>query len=106
MTDDKQLHSDSDRDPQLNSEITATPEFNPDHEPLDADELLDKFDKDTSKLRKLTGTLSKLVTIIAIGMSLFHLYTAGFGTLLSVRQRSLHLILAFTLGFLDRKSVV
>lgn len=96
MTDDKQLHPD--QDPQ--STHTPTPEFNPDHEPLDAEVLLDKFDKDTSKLRKLTGTVSKLVTIIAIGMSLFHLYTAGFGTLLSVRQRSLHLILAFTLGFL------
>ncbi|KAB3531610.1 TRAP transporter permease [Alkaliphilus serpentinus] len=41
-----------------------------------------------------------VISAIAIFMSLFHLYTAAFGTLLSIRQRSLHLILAFTLGFL------
>lgn len=67
---------------------------------LEVDQLLEEYDKDTSKLRKLSGPLAKIVTAIAIGMSAFHLYTAGFGTLLSVRQRSLHLILAFTLGFL------
>lgn len=94
MTDDKQLNSNED------PKLTQAPEVNPDHEPLDANELLDKYDKDTSKLRKLSGLLAKAVTVIAIGMSLFHLYTAGFGTLLSVRQRSLHLILAFTLGFM------
>lgn len=76
------------------------PHIDPDHEPLDADLLLEEYDKDASKLRKLQGLFSKAVTVIAIGMSLFHLYTAGFGTLLSIRQRSLHIILAFTLAFM------
>lgn len=75
--------------------------LHPDSEPvLEVEQLLEEFDKDTSKLRKLRGLLSKVITLIAIGMSIFHLYTAGFGTLLSVRQRSLHLILAFILGFM------
>lgn len=67
---------------------------------MDVDELLEQYDADASKSRKLTGTVGKITTIIAILMSVFHLYTAGFGTLLSVKQRSLHIIFAFTLGFL------
>lgn len=67
---------------------------------MDVDELLEEFDKDASKSRKLTGLLGKIAAIIAIAMSAFQLYTAGFGTLLSVKQRSVHIIFAFTLGFL------
>ena len=66
---------------------------------MDVDKLMEEFDADASKSRKLTGLLGKATSIIAILMSLFHLYTAGFGTLLSVKQRALHLIFAFTLGF-------
>ncbi|NLM04834.1 MAG: C4-dicarboxylate ABC transporter permease, partial [Clostridiales bacterium] len=57
---------------------------------LDVDKLLEEYDAEASKARKLTGTVGKVVAIIAILMSVFHLYTAGFGTLLSVKQRSLH----------------
>ena len=67
---------------------------------MDVDKLLEEYDADASKSRKLTGTLAKITTIIAILMSTFHLYTAGRGTLLSAKQRSLHIIFAFTLGFL------
>ena len=67
---------------------------------MDVDKLLEEYDAEASKARKLTGTVGKVVAIIAILMSLFHLYTAGFGTLLSVKQRSLHVIFAYTLGFL------
>lgn len=67
---------------------------------MDVDELMEEYDLETSKLRKLTGPLAKITTIIAIAMSIFQFYTAGFGTLLSARQRSLHIIFAFTLGFL------
>lgn len=71
-----------------------------DKEGLDVDQLMVEFDKDTSKLRKLSGLIGKGVTILAIAMSIFHLYTAGFGTLLSFKQRSLHIMFAFVLGFL------
>lgn len=67
---------------------------------MDVDELLEEYDKDTSKARKLTGIVGKIAVVVAIAMSAFQLYTAGFGTLLSVKQRSVHIIFAFTLGFL------
>lgn len=67
---------------------------------MDVDDLMEEYDLETSKLRKLTGPIGKITTLIAIVMSIFQFYTAGFGTLLSARQRSLHIIFAFTLGFL------
>lgn len=67
---------------------------------MDVDKLMEEFDKETSSLRKLKGSIGKIATIIAIAMSVFHLWTAGFGTLLSAKQRSLHIIFAFVLGFI------
>lgn len=67
---------------------------------MDVNKLMEEYDADISKSRKLTGIVGKIASILAISMSAFHLYTAGFGTLLSVKQRALHLIFAFTLGFL------
>ncbi len=64
------------------------------------EDLLEQYDLETSKLRKLTGPFALLVSVVAIAMSLFHLYTGGFGTLLAMKQRSLHLIFAMILGFL------
>lgn len=69
-------------------------------EALDVDQLMEEYDKETSKLRKLKGNVAKFGTVIAIAMASFHLYTAGFGTLLSYKQRSLHIIFAFILGLL------
>ena len=67
---------------------------------MDVDKLMEEYDMDTSRARKLSGIMGKITMLIAIGMSLFQLYTARFGTLLSARQRSLHIIFAFVLGFL------
>ena len=66
---------------------------------MDVDQLMEQYDLETSKLRKLTGKVALFITIVAILMSAFHLYTAWHGTLLAMKQRSLHLIFAFTLGF-------
>lgn len=66
---------------------------------MDVDELMEQYDLETGKLRKLTGTVAKIIAIVAILMSAFHLFTAYHGTLLAMKQRSLHLIFAFTLGF-------
>ncbi|WP_174731322.1 TRAP transporter permease [Mesobacillus harenae] len=41
-----------------------------------------------------------IVTLLAIGMSIFHVYTAGFGTLPSWEQRSIHVVWALLLIFL------
>ncbi len=67
---------------------------------MDVDQLMEEYDLDTSRLRKLKGTIGQIAMLIAIAMSVFQLATAGFGTLISARQRSLHIIFAFTLGFL------
>lgn len=69
-------------------------------EAMDVDELLETYDKETSSLRKLGGILGTIATVLAIAMSAFHFYTAGFGVLLASRQRALHIIFAFVLGFL------
>lgn len=66
-----------------------------------------------SNIRTLTGRRGLLLTGLAVAMSLFHLYTAGFGSLLVLKQRSVHLLFVLALGFLlypsgqqgDRKRV-
>jgi len=50
--------------------------------------------------RNLSGFWAVLVTVVAVGMSLFHLYTAGFGVLLAMKQRGVHLAFALFLIFL------
>ena len=69
-------------------------------EAMDVEDLLNEYDKESSKLRDLRGTLKTVSVFLAIAMSTFHLYTAYFGSLLSVRQRTAHVIFAFVLGFL------
>ncbi len=68
-------------------------------EHLKEDELLKKYDP-TTDYRKYTGIAAILVSTIAITLSLFHLYTAGFGILLALKQRAVHLGFIFTLIFL------
>src|SRR5699024_10245140 len=67
---------------------------------MDVDELMEEYDAETSKIRKLRGPIAQITTLIAIAMAVFQFYTGGFGTLVTVRQRSLHIIFAFTLGLL------
>jgi TRAP transporter 4TM/12TM fusion protein len=62
---------------------------------IDFDELMRKYDTE-ARFRSLSGWQATLVTVLAVGMSLFHLYTSGFGLLLAIKQGAVHL--AFTLG--------
>ena len=66
---------------------------------LKEDELLKRYDPSTD-YRQYTGLAAILVSTIAIVLSLFHLYTAGFGVLLALKQRAVHLGFIFTLIFL------
>lgn len=50
--------------------------------------------------RSLKGVLALLFTVLAVSLSLFHLYTAGFGTLAAVFQRGIHLTMGLVLIFL------
>lgn len=54
------------------------------------------------KDKKWNGSrvLMLIISIVAIGMSVFHIYTAGFGVLSSWSQRSIHVIWAIMLIFL------
>ena len=66
----------------------------------DVDELLQKFDKDESSKRKVVGTIGLIISIIAIAMACFHLYTSFAGTLLAVKQRAVHLCFVMVLAFM------
>lgn len=50
--------------------------------------------------RELRGGLLFIASGIAAAMSLFHLYVGGFGALVDMKQRSLHLAFALVLAFL------
>lgn len=52
-----------------------------------------------TKHRNLTGIFSIVVSVVAISMSLFHLYTAFFGVFESIIQRGTHLGFALLLSF-------
>ncbi|MBN2286309.1 MAG: TRAP transporter permease [Tissierellales bacterium] len=56
--------------------------------------------KKKSKKRQLSGTVKSMVAVIAIVMSVFHLYTAAFRALGPIQQRSIHLIFVLTLIFI------
>lgn len=64
---------------------------------VDTSKIVEEFQTE-SRFRRYTGLWAKVVSIIAITMSAFHLYTAGFGTLEAMKQRSVHL--AFVLGLI------
>ncbi len=63
------------------------------------EDILRKFDKE-SDFRVMTGLGAKLIAAIAITFSLFQLYTAIFGVLDAMIQRSIHLSFGFCLIFL------
>jgi TRAP transporter 4TM/12TM fusion protein len=69
---------------------------------LEASKIVSEYDEDgnlNSKLRLLKGAAAKIIWIVAVLMSLFHLYTAFFGVFESILQRSAHLAFALVLTF-------
>ncbi|WP_422446699.1 TRAP transporter permease [Thermoanaerobacterium sp. DL9XJH110] len=63
------------------------------------EEILIKFDRE-SDYRRLTGFSAKIIAAIAITFSLFQLYTATFGVLDAMIQRSVHVAFGLCLIFL------
>ncbi|MCC7216185.1 MAG: TRAP transporter permease [Burkholderiales bacterium] len=61
--------------------------------------LIRQFDHE-SNFRKLVGPVGLLVTTIAVVLSGFHIYTAGFGLLVEIKHRAFHLALVLGLIFL------
>ncbi|HEV8340061.1 MAG TPA: TRAP transporter permease [bacterium] len=65
----------------------------------DVEEILRRVEPEFG-FRRLAGPFATAVGIVAGGMALFHLYTARFGLLEALRQRSLHLAFVMVLVFL------
>jgi len=61
--------------------------------------IVKKYDAE-SNFRNLTGITAKITGILCITLSLFHVYTAGFGLLNEVTHRTVHLTLVLGLVFL------
>jgi len=74
----------------------------PDDRELSADEieaLVREYDSE-SNFRNLTGVVARLVTVACVALSIFHVYTAGFGLLNEVTHRTIHLTFVMGLVFL------
>lgn len=61
------------------------------------DRLVEEYDPE-SNFRSLVGFAAGIVTLLGVTLSLFHVYTAGFGLLNETVHRSVHL--AFVLGLI------
>lgn len=66
---------------------------------LSAEEVLQKFDKESDK-RELSGFWNIVISAICIVFAVFQLYTATFGILDAHLQRAVHLMFGFLLIFL------
>src|SRR5699024_10665499 len=74
----------------------------PDNPTPDATKEVESYDDDgnrAERLRNLKGVVSIVISILAISMSLFHIYTALFGVFESILQRSAHLCFALILVY-------
>ncbi|WP_163969409.1 TRAP transporter permease [Oceanobacillus halotolerans] len=69
-------------------------------QPYDMQKLNKKVDELEGSDRTLFGWMAMLTLIIAVSMSLFHLYTAGIDMLPRMQQNAIHLGFALTLVFL------
>ncbi|OWZ83741.1 C4-dicarboxylate ABC transporter permease [Natranaerobius trueperi] len=55
--------------------------------------------EEVDSTRNLTDKLGKIVFVIAVVMSLFHLWTAATGIMIAHKQRAVHLLFVLVLGF-------
>ncbi len=70
-----------------------------DEAPVDVKAIMEKVDKESTH-RVLEGWQKVLISVIAIGFSCFHIYTALFGVLDAHLQRAVHLLFVLTLVYL------
>src|ERR1700675_2387022 len=71
----------------------------PKEDPVAAEGTLGKYDAEF-RYRPLTGRSRWLVFAVALSLSVYQLYTAGFGLLNAHVQRAVHLAFILALGFL------
>ena len=70
-----------------------------DQQPISAQEVLEKYDKE-NQFRTNIGKWAWVVTFLGVSLTVFHLYTAYFGTLPSQKQGAVHLGTALGVIFL------
>jgi TRAP transporter 4TM/12TM fusion protein len=68
-------------------------------EPDEVDRLIEQFDPE-SNFRRLVGVSAGIVTVIAVALSSWHYYTAGFGLHNEIAHRAIHLSVVLGLCFL------
>jgi len=68
-------------------------------EEIDVQRLMEKYDTE-SRVRRPVGIMAIVISVVAISMSVFQFYTSGFGSLLALKQRAVHLAFALSLTFL------
>lgn len=66
---------------------------------IEINRLVEEYDPE-SNFRQLVGRSALVVTILAVTLSLFHVYTAGFGLLNEIVHRSVHLSFVLALIYL------
>ncbi|MFN0183313.1 MAG: TRAP transporter permease [Aquabacterium sp.] len=76
--------------------VTAVPAA-PDQD--EVDRLIEQFDPE-SNFRRLAGPVGLFVMLVAVGLSGWHYYTAGFGLLNEIAHRAVHLCVVLGLCFL------
>ena len=69
------------------------------NEEIDVQKLMEQYSSE-SRIRKPLGLMAIIISIIAISFSVFQFYTGGFGLLLALKQKSIHLAFALSLIFL------
>ena len=65
----------------------------------DVDAIVKKYDAE-SNFRNLKGLTARITVVLCVALSLFHVYTAGFGLLNEVMHRTVHLSFVLGLVFL------
>ncbi|WP_418315626.1 TRAP transporter permease [Piscinibacter sakaiensis] len=63
------------------------------------DRLIEQFDPESS-FRRLAGIAALFVTVVSVGLSAWHYYTAGFGLENEIAHRAIHLAVVLGLVFL------
>ena len=76
-----------------------TEELKKENREIDVQKLMEEYDSE-SRIRRPLGIMAIIISIIAISFSVFQFYTGGFGLLLGLKQRAIHLAFASFLIFL------
>src|SRR5665648_1273879 len=66
---------------------------------IDVQKLMEQYDSE-SRVRNPLGIMAIVISTISISFSAFQFYTGGFGLLLALKQRAIHLAFALSLIFL------